>query len=99
MRENRIAVKAKTKTGVVVSDAMNKTAVVRVERRILEPRFKKYIRRHKKFLAHDEKNECETGDVVEIRETRPISRRKSWKVVAVVKKGKGKEIALIALKE
>ncbi|MBI5300029.1 MAG: 30S ribosomal protein S17 [Deltaproteobacteria bacterium] len=94
MQQNKNAIKTKTKTGVVVSDAMNKTVAVRIERRVLEPNFKKYISRRKKFLAHDEKNECEIGDVVEIQETRPLSRRKSWKVVAIIKKGFGKEIAL-----
>jgi len=94
MQQNKSVIKAKTKTGVVVSDAMNKTVAVRIERRVLEPNFKKYISRRKKFLAHDEKNECEIGDVVEIQETRPLSRRKSWKVVAIVKKGFGKEIVL-----
>lgn len=94
MQQNKSDIKAKTKTGVVVSDAMNKTVAVRIERRVLEPNFKKYISRRKKFLAHDEKNECEMGDVVEIQETRPLSRRKSWKVVSIIKKGFGKEIAL-----
>lgn len=84
----------KSKVGVVVSDAMTKTVVVQVERRMLEPTFKKYISRRKKFLAHDEKEECGVGDVVEICETRPLSRRKSWKVVSILKKGLGHEIAL-----
>ncbi|MDO8526202.1 MAG: 30S ribosomal protein S17 [Deltaproteobacteria bacterium] len=82
----------KTKVGVVVSDAMDKTVVVRVERRVLDPQFKKYVERRKKFLAHDEKEECEVGDQVEIQETRPLSRRKSWRVVKILKKGLGKEI-------
>ena len=86
--------KTKTKIGVVVSDAMDKTVAVRVERRVLDPNFKKYISQRKKFLAHDEKNECDVGDTVEIQETRPMSRRKSWKVVSILKKGFGKEIAL-----
>ncbi|OGQ04003.1 MAG: 30S ribosomal protein S17 [Deltaproteobacteria bacterium RIFCSPLOWO2_01_44_7] len=84
----------KTKVGTVVSDAMDKTVVVRVERRVLEPEFKKYVSRRKKFFAHDEKNECSVGDVVRIEETRPLSRHKSWRVVQIVKKGFGKEVAL-----
>ncbi len=84
----------KSKIGVVVSDAMDKTVVVQVERRMLEPTFKKYISRRKKFLAHDEKEECDIGDVVTICETKPLSRRKTWKVVGILKKGLGKEIAL-----
>lgn len=84
----------KRKVGVVVSDAMDKTVTVKVERRVLNPVFKKYLSRSKKFLAHDEKEECGLGDVVEICETRPISRRKSWKVVQILKKGLGREIAL-----
>lgn len=84
----------KTKVGVVVSDAMDKTIVVRVERRVLDPRFKKYVSRRKKFLVHDEKEECDVGDRVEIQETRPLSRNKTWKLNKILKKGFGKEIAL-----
>lgn len=93
-QQNKTESKAKTKVGVVVSDAMSKTVAVRVERRVLDPDFKKYVSQRKKFLAHDEKNECVVGDIVEIQETRPMSRRKSWKVVQILKKGLGKEIAL-----
>lgn len=84
----------KSKTGIVVSDKMKKTVTVRVERLVLEPRFKKYIHKRKKFLAHDEKEECGLGDVVEIQETRPLSRRKSWRVVKILKKGVGEGLAL-----
>lgn len=79
----------KSKTGIVISDKMEKTVTVRVERLILEPRFKKYIHKRKKFLVHDEKEECGLGDIVQIQETRPLSRRKSWRVVKVLKKGIG----------
>jgi small subunit ribosomal protein S17 len=68
--------------GVVVSDAMDKTVVVRVERRVMHPIYKKFIRRSKKYAAHDETNIVKIGDVVRIRECRPISRSKSWEVVA-----------------
>ena len=67
--------------GVVVSDKMDKTVVVRVERRVMHPLYKKFIRRSKKYAAHDETNESKTGDVVRIRECRPMSRRKRWEVV------------------
>ncbi|MFN3075714.1 MAG: 30S ribosomal protein S17 [Alphaproteobacteria bacterium] len=67
--------------GVVVSDKMDKTVVVRVERRVMHPVYKKFIQRSKKYAAHDDQNKCKIGDVVRIRECRPISRRKSWEVV------------------
>ncbi len=69
-------------SGVVVSDKMDKTVVVRVERRFMHPIYKKIIRRSKKFAAHDEANRCKVGDVVTIRECRPISRSKRWEVIA-----------------
>ena len=67
--------------GVVVSDAMDKTVVVRVERRVMHPVYKKFIRRSKKYAAHDEDNICKIGDTVRIEECRPISKRKTWTVV------------------
>jgi small subunit ribosomal protein S17 len=67
--------------GTVVSDKMDKTVVVSVERRVMHPLYKKYIRRTKKYLAHDEANACKVGDVVRIIETRPLSKRKCWAVV------------------
>lgn len=66
--------------GVVVSDAMDKTVVVRVERRFMHPLYKKFIKRSKKYVAHDQANSCKEGDVVRIRECRPVSRRKSWEL-------------------
>jgi small subunit ribosomal protein S17 len=67
--------------GVVTSDKGDKTVVVSVERRIVHPIYKKYIKRSKKFMAHDEGNACKVGDTVRIRECRPISKRKRWEVV------------------
>ena len=67
--------------GTVVSDKMDKTIVVRVERRVRHPVYKKIIRRSRKFTAHDPKNECKTGDMVRIRECRPLSKRKSWELI------------------
>ncbi len=68
--------------GVVTSDKGDKTIVVSVERRVMHPLYKKFIRRSKKFMAHDETNACKVGDIVRIRECRPISKRKSWEVVS-----------------
>ena len=67
--------------GTVVSTKNAKTVVVRVERQVMHPLYKKYVRKSKKFHAHDEENRFKTGDVVRIRECRPISKLKSWEVV------------------
>ena len=67
--------------GVVTSDAADKTVVVKVERRFRHPLYKKIIRRSKKFMAHDEANNCKVGDIVTIRECRPLSKRKTWEVI------------------
>jgi len=67
--------------GVVVSDKMDKSVVVNIERRTQHPLYKKFIKRSKKYVAHDENNTCKEGDVVEIQECRPISKRKNWEVV------------------
>ncbi|EKV29300.1 SSU ribosomal protein S17p (S11e) [Caenispirillum salinarum AK4] len=68
--------------GVVTSDKTDKTVTVVVERRFMHPVYKKFIRRTKKYAAHDEANQCKVGDVVRIRECRPLSKTKSWEVVA-----------------
>ncbi len=68
--------------GVVVSDKMDKTVTVQVERRFKHPLYKKFIRRSKKYAAHDETNAIKIGDVVRIRECRPMSKRKKWEIVA-----------------
>ncbi|OFX07488.1 MAG: 30S ribosomal protein S17 [Alphaproteobacteria bacterium RIFOXYD12_FULL_60_8] len=67
--------------GVVVSDKGDKTIVVKVERRVMHPVYKKFIRRTKKYAAHDENNQFKVGDTVRIQETRPISKRKCWEVL------------------
>jgi small subunit ribosomal protein S17 len=72
----------RTLQGVVVSDKMDKTVTVQVERRFKHPLYKKFIKRTKKYAAHDENNACKVGDQVQIRETRPISRRKTWEVIS-----------------
>ncbi len=74
----------KEKIGVVTTAKMEKTVVVSVERQYTHPFYKKVVRRSNKFLAHDEKKECRVGDAVRIEETRPLSRRKRWRVVEVV---------------
>ena len=68
--------------GVVISNKMDKSVVVRVERRVMHPVYKKYIKRSKNYTAHDEKNLCKVGDNVQIMESRPISKTKSWVVVS-----------------
>lgn len=70
--------------GVVVSDKMDKTVVVRVERLTRHPLYGKVIRRAKRFKAHDEKNECRVGDLVRIAECRPLSKEKTWRVVEIL---------------
>ena len=67
--------------GVVVSDKQDKTVTVLVERRVMHPLYKKYVKKSKKYAAHDEGNAVKTGDKVSIRECRPISKRKRWEVV------------------
>ena len=76
----------RTLEGTVVSNANDKTVVVRVERLVQDSRYKKYVRRFAKFRAHDEGNECAIGDRVQIVEHRPVSKRKRWKVQATVSK-------------
>jgi small subunit ribosomal protein S17 len=68
-------------TGRVTSDKMDKTVTVLVERQVMHPLYKKFIRRSKKYAAHDEANTCKTGDMVRIEECRPFSKRKTWLVI------------------
>ena len=75
----------KERTGEVLSAKMQKTIVVRVERRVPHPKFKKIVRVHNKFYAHDEKSEAKPGDRVLIRETRPLSKLKRWELVSILK--------------
>ncbi|MDD2230805.1 MAG: 30S ribosomal protein S17 [Candidatus Cloacimonetes bacterium] len=76
------------KQGVVVSDKSDKTIVVRVQRQFIHPLYKKTVRRHKKFMAHDELNDAHEGDVVEIMESRPMSARKRWTLHRIVERSK-----------
>jgi small subunit ribosomal protein S17 len=81
------AVAERSLTGRVVSDKMDKTITVAVERLIKHPTYGKYVRRTTKLFAHDEQNECKEGDVVAIAPCRPLSRHKSWKLVRVIERG------------
>jgi small subunit ribosomal protein S17 len=74
--------------GVVTSNKMDKSITVVVERRLKHPIYGKFIRKSKKFMAHDEKNECSEGDKVKIIESRPLSRRKRWNLVEILEKAK-----------
>ena len=76
----------RTLTGTVVSNKMNKTISVSVERLVKHPTYGKYVRRTTKLLAHDENNECRAGDTVAIAECRPLSRHKAWKLVRVLER-------------
>ncbi len=78
--------RGKVRIGTVTSDKMQKTVVVKVDRRVMHPLYKKVITRSKSYKAHDPDNSCGIGDVVRIAETRPLSRGKRWRVLEVVKK-------------
>lgn len=78
----------KSRVGVVVSDKMDKSIIVRVERSVAHPKYDRIIRRNTKFVAHDDKDECVIGDVVRIIETRPMSKTKRWRVTEVITKAK-----------
>jgi small subunit ribosomal protein S17 len=78
----------KVRIGTVVSNKMEKSIVVEVRRKMRHPKYGKFILRTKKFIAHDEKNECNIGDTVKIMETRPLSKRKNWRLVEIVEKAK-----------
>jgi small subunit ribosomal protein S17 len=78
----------KTRIGMVVSNKMDKTVTVTVERRVKHPIYGKFVKKTTKFHAHDEKNECTVGDLVRIMETRPLSKTKRWRLVEVLEKAK-----------
>ncbi len=78
----------KTRTGLVSSNKMDKTITVAVERKVKHPLYGKFLKKTTKLHAHDEKNECNIGDIVKIMETRPISKLKRWRLVEVVEKVK-----------
>jgi ribosomal protein uS17 len=78
----------KTRTGLVASNKMDKTNSVVIERRLKHPIYGKYVKKSKKLIAHDENNDGQIGDLVTLMETRPISRRKRWRLVSVLEKAK-----------
>lgn len=77
---------ARTIIGKVISDKMNKTIVVQVERKVKHPLYGKYLRRYSKMYAHDEDNSCRSGDLVVIRQSRPLSKTKRWTLVEILKR-------------
>ena len=76
----------KSRTGIVVSNAMQNTAVVAVSRRVQHPKYRKFLTRRTRYQAHDEENQCEVGDTVVITECRPLSRHKRWRVSKIVER-------------
>ena len=84
----KAAAKKKILQGVVTSNKAEKTITVEVERNVAHPIFKKYYKKHKKFMAHDENNDCGIGDVVKIKEHRPLSKCKRWVLVEIVERAK-----------
>lgn len=78
----------KTRIGIVVSNKMDKTITIAIERRIPHPIYKKYYKKTTKLMVHDEKQECHIGDRVKVMETRPLSKNKRWRLVEIVEKAK-----------
>jgi small subunit ribosomal protein S17 len=81
-------VRKTAKVGTVTSSAMDKTVVVRVDSVVLDPLYQRFVQRSRKFMAHDESNACKVGDKVQIVETRPLSRRKRWRVTQVLEQAR-----------
>ncbi len=84
MSQEKVKIK-KVITGTVVSNKMDKTVVVEVERKFIHPTFKKVVKRTRKFRCHDEKNQCSIGDFISMREVRPLSKTKRWNLIQVLK--------------
>ena len=78
----------KQRTGVVSSTSMDKSITVLIERKLRHPIYGKYVKKTKKFMAHDEKNECNVGDTVRITESRPLSKRKRWRLAEIIERAK-----------
>ena len=78
----------KERIGIVVSNKMEKSIVVLVERKVKHPKYGKFVKKSTKFMAHDEKNECNIGDTVRIMETRPLSKNKCWRLVEIIERAK-----------
>jgi small subunit ribosomal protein S17 len=88
MDENQVRTQRKTREGIVVSDKMQKTVVVKVERLVTHPLYRRIMKRTSKFKAHDDRFACRIGDKVRIMETRPISKDTSWRVIEVIERAK-----------
>ena len=84
----------KTAVGIVTSDKMDKTITIEAERRVMHPRFKKYIKAYTRYKAHDERNEAREGDQVLIMETRPLSKTKRWRLVEILRRAHGAEVEI-----
>ena len=78
----------KERIGVVVSNKMEKSIVILVERKVKHPKYGKFVKKSTKFMAHDENNECNIGDTVRIMETRPLSKNKCWRLVEIIERAK-----------
>ncbi|MCH7772812.1 MAG: 30S ribosomal protein S17 [Bacteroidetes bacterium] len=78
----------KTRVGIVVSDKMDKTITIAIERKVPHPIYRKYFKKTTKLMAHDEKSECRVGDKVKVMETRPLSKNKRWRLIEIVEKAK-----------
>lgn len=85
MADNKLR---KTRIGVVASTSMDKSVTVTVERKLRHPIYGKFVKKSKKFMAHDENNDCNVGDTVKIMETRPLSKRKRWRMVEIIERAK-----------
>lgn len=90
MTTDRIQVRGhrKIKIGTVITDKMNKSRVIAVKRYVKHPLYKKFIRKTSKFLIHDENNESKAGDLIKVMETRPLSKRKRWRLIEIIEKAK-----------
>jgi small subunit ribosomal protein S17 len=88
IRSMRKSIARKERIGVVTSDKMDKSIVVSVERKVKHPKYGKFVKKTKKFVAHDETNDCNIGDTVKIMETRPLSKTKNWRLVEIVERAK-----------
>lgn len=78
----------KERIGIVTSNKMEKSILVSVERKVKHPKYGKFVKKTKKFVAHDENNECNPGDTVRIMETRPLSKSKNWRLVEIIERAK-----------
>lgn len=87
-QEAQVAKMRKTRVGVVSSNSMDKSITVLVERKLRHPIYGKFVKKSKKFMVHDEKNDCNVGDTVKITESRPLSKRKRWSLVEILERAK-----------